>query len=141
MGAEANTVASLLEKLKVDDPWVPPKPWESIPSEGGGSRRCSSNSRSSSGFYNVSNLSVSSLHYLFACVWCVFKLTITNVFLHFEIVLLVKSFCLWNVEFHLRLGYSILILYELFLLFFQFFILRWWMLYICIVLVLCLISW
>ncbi|CAI9105919.1 OLC1v1004952C1 [Oldenlandia corymbosa var. corymbosa] len=59
MGAEANTVASLLEKLKVDDPWVPPKPWESVPSEGGG--RSSIPHSSAPGFYNTSNLSEASL--------------------------------------------------------------------------------
>ncbi|XP_040969038.1 uncharacterized protein [Gossypium hirsutum] len=34
MAVEAN-FASLFEKLKVEDPWLPPRTWESIPSQSG----------------------------------------------------------------------------------------------------------
>ncbi|XP_071912520.1 uncharacterized protein [Coffea arabica] len=62
MAVEANMVAALLEKLKVDDPWVQPQPWESIPSESGRRQNPStSRSQSSHGLYPISNLSESSL--------------------------------------------------------------------------------
>ena len=34
MAVETN-FASLFEKLKVEDPWLPPRTWESIPSQSG----------------------------------------------------------------------------------------------------------
>ena len=34
MAVDAN-LASLFENLKVEDPWLPPRSWESIPSESG----------------------------------------------------------------------------------------------------------
>ncbi|KAL3518746.1 hypothetical protein ACH5RR_021335 [Cinchona calisaya] len=62
MVVETNTVAALLEKLKVDDPWLPPKPWESIPSESGRHQNhLPSHSQSSHGPYQISNLSEASL--------------------------------------------------------------------------------
>ncbi|THF98185.1 hypothetical protein TEA_014657 [Camellia sinensis var. sinensis] len=39
--------ASLFEKLKLEDPWLPPRPWESIPSESGFSHSNNSTSQSS----------------------------------------------------------------------------------------------
>ncbi|KAK4762531.1 hypothetical protein SAY86_008299 [Trapa natans] len=49
-----SSLASLYEKLKLEDPWLPPKPWESIPSESGacGSRIASSYSPFPSHFEN-----------------------------------------------------------------------------------------
>lgn len=63
MAVEANTVASLFEKLKVDDPCVPPKPWESIPSESG-CFSSESKSQSSHSLYHISALSVSFCMYV-----------------------------------------------------------------------------
>lgn len=62
--AVASNFASLFEKLKVEDPWLPPRTWESIPSEsgdGGGSRSLShlSSPSQSQPLYNSSTLSVS----------------------------------------------------------------------------------
>ena len=69
MAVEANMVAALLEKLKVDDPWVQPQPWESIPSESGRRQNPStSRSQSSHGLYPISNLSVC-LHPNCKCIW------------------------------------------------------------------------
>ncbi|KAL9238678.1 hypothetical protein vseg_013068 [Gypsophila vaccaria] len=58
--------ASLLRSLKLDDPWLSPKPWESIPSESGGIVVSSSSSRPSSPssfecFYDLSSVSEASL--------------------------------------------------------------------------------
>lgn len=56
-------LASLYEKLKVEDPWLPPRPWESIPSESGvsGSRIASSSppSHSENRLLGASTVSVS----------------------------------------------------------------------------------
>lgn len=61
MAVEANnTVSSLFNKLKVDDPWVPPKPWESIPSESG-CFNSDSKYLCSHSCYHISTLSESSL--------------------------------------------------------------------------------
>ncbi|KAH9699203.1 Spc97 / Spc98 family of spindle pole body (SBP) component [Citrus sinensis] len=35
MAGDANFASSLLEKVKVEDPWLPPRTWESIPSQSG----------------------------------------------------------------------------------------------------------
>jgi hypothetical protein len=53
--------ALLFEKLKVEDPWLPPRTWESIPSESGrrGSLSPSHFSSSSQPLYDASIVSVS----------------------------------------------------------------------------------
>lgn len=55
------SIASLLEKLKVEDPYFPPTPWESIPSESGIPSLSSLHSQhSSNGISSTSSVSVSS---------------------------------------------------------------------------------
>ncbi|KAF5816289.1 putative gamma-tubulin complex component protein [Helianthus annuus] len=51
---------SLLNNLKVEDPWLPPRPWESIPTESGLSVTSTSSS-SSTRFYDTSSVSEASL--------------------------------------------------------------------------------
>ncbi|KAM7528373.1 hypothetical protein LguiB_031783 [Lonicera macranthoides] len=51
--------ASLFENLKLEDPWLPPRPWESIPSESG--LTTSSSSSLSTTLYHTSTLSEASL--------------------------------------------------------------------------------
>ncbi|KAI5423592.1 uncharacterized protein LOC127076879 isoform X1 [Lathyrus oleraceus] len=54
--------ASLLENLKINNnPWLPPKTWESLPSESGLRARSSSSSKSSSSNQTLSTLSEQSL--------------------------------------------------------------------------------
>ncbi|KVH88343.1 hypothetical protein Ccrd_024043 [Cynara cardunculus var. scolymus] len=55
--------ASLLNNLKVQDPWLPPRPWESIPTESGLSVTSTSLSSPSSSrrFYDTSTVSEASL--------------------------------------------------------------------------------
>ncbi|KAB1226888.1 Gamma-tubulin complex component 6 [Morella rubra] len=62
MAVDAN-FASLFEKLKVEDPWLPPRTWESIPSESGrgGSRSLSHFSSSSQTLSDASTVSEESL--------------------------------------------------------------------------------
>lgn len=61
MAVDAN-FASLFENLKVEDPWIPPKTWESIPSESGlHSYSDASASSSNQPLYDLSTVSVSSL--------------------------------------------------------------------------------
>nr|GME10333.1 gamma-tubulin complex component 3 [Ipomoea batatas] len=56
------SIASLLEKLKVEDPYFPPRPWESIPSESGLPSHSSIHSQhSSSHIFSTSGVSESSL--------------------------------------------------------------------------------
>ena len=54
--------ASLFENLKVEDPWIPPKTWESIPSESGLHSHSEDASLFSSNepLYDLSTVSVSS---------------------------------------------------------------------------------
>ncbi|RWW11682.1 hypothetical protein GW17_00024692 [Ensete ventricosum] len=51
--------SSLLRTLRVDDPWVPPKTWESIPSESGSVRSADSCGQSQDPIYESSLISVS----------------------------------------------------------------------------------
>ncbi|KAB1206335.1 hypothetical protein CJ030_MR7G025639 [Morella rubra] len=62
MAVDAN-FASLFEKLKVEDPWLPPRTWESIPSESGrgGSRSLSHFFSSSQPLSDASTVSEESL--------------------------------------------------------------------------------
>ncbi|XP_040992512.1 uncharacterized protein LOC121239342 isoform X1 [Juglans microcarpa x Juglans regia] len=64
MAVDSN-FASLFEKLKVEDPWLPPRTWESIPSESGdgGPRSLShlSSSSQSQPLYDASTLSEESM--------------------------------------------------------------------------------
>lgn len=56
------SLASLYEKLKVDDPFLPPRPWESIPSESGLSHsRCRASS-SGQRLFDISTVSVSPIY-------------------------------------------------------------------------------
>ncbi|KAL2536001.1 indole-3-acetaldehyde oxidase [Forsythia ovata] len=59
MAVESPTdvMASLMEKLKLDDPWVPPRSWDSVPSQTG----ASSHSHSSHFLYPTSTVSEPSL--------------------------------------------------------------------------------
>lgn len=55
---------SLLQNLKLEDPWLPPKPWESIPSESGVSQSqasCSNFSSPPQGLHDTSTLSEASM--------------------------------------------------------------------------------
>lgn len=51
--------SSLLRTLRVDEPWVPPKTWESIPSESGRVRSADSCGQSQDPIYESSLISVS----------------------------------------------------------------------------------
>ncbi|PKI40306.1 hypothetical protein CRG98_039331, partial [Punica granatum] len=62
--AVESSLASLYDKLKVEDPWLPPRPWESIPSESGVSRSriaSSSPSPSENRLFDTSTVSEASL--------------------------------------------------------------------------------
>jgi len=64
--------ARLLENLKVEDPWLPPNTWESIPSESGLHSSSSSSHQPNQPLSHLSTLSVSSsssskLTYAFHC--------------------------------------------------------------------------
>lgn len=62
MSVKTTALSSLFEKLSVDDIWVPPVPWESIPSESGRTgQRSSSGSCSSHRIYQTSSISEPSL--------------------------------------------------------------------------------
>ncbi|URE42112.1 Spc97 / Spc98 family [Musa troglodytarum] len=56
--------SSLLRTLRVDDPWVPPKTWESIPSESGRVRSADSCGESQDPIYESSLISESNLVHL-----------------------------------------------------------------------------
>lgn len=61
MAVDLHFEESLLRKLKLEDPWLPPKPWESVPSESGASDSLYSNHASFNGcLYDLSSVSVSS---------------------------------------------------------------------------------
>lgn len=57
--------ARLLEDLKVEDPWLPPNSWESIPSESGLHSSSSSSHPPNQALSHLSTLSVSSSSNLF----------------------------------------------------------------------------
>ncbi|KAJ8478436.1 hypothetical protein OPV22_022163 [Ensete ventricosum] len=56
--------SSLLRTLRVDDPWVPPKTWESIPSESGSVRSADSCGQSQDPIYESSLISEANLVHL-----------------------------------------------------------------------------
>lgn len=73
MAVDLQFEESLLQKLKLEDPWLPPKPWESVPSESGPSISPPLNSASFHGcLYDISSVSVriSSLLQVFCCLIC-----------------------------------------------------------------------
>ncbi|KAK4419711.1 Gamma-tubulin complex component 2 [Sesamum alatum] len=57
--SSTSVMDSLLEKLRLDDPWVPPRSWDSLPSEAGASSQPSSNSNPA--LYTTSTVSEPSL--------------------------------------------------------------------------------
>ncbi|XP_021720614.1 uncharacterized protein LOC110688206 isoform X2 [Chenopodium quinoa] len=62
MAVDLQFEESLLRQLKLEDPWLPPKPWESIPSENGASVSLSSHNASFRGsLYDISSVSEASL--------------------------------------------------------------------------------
>ncbi|KAM1255910.1 hypothetical protein ACFX1Q_030108 [Malus domestica] len=61
MAVDTNFASSLFDNLKLDDPWLPPTNWESIPSETGNSHLLNPNSSSSQSLYNASVVSEASL--------------------------------------------------------------------------------
>ncbi|KAM1040849.1 hypothetical protein TB1_029431 [Malus domestica] len=61
MAVDTNFASSLFDKLKLDDPWLPPTNWESIPSETGNSHLLNPNSSSSQSLYHASVVSEASL--------------------------------------------------------------------------------
>ncbi|KAL0370976.1 UNVERIFIED_CONTAM: hypothetical protein Sangu_0415700 [Sesamum angustifolium] len=54
--SSTSVMDSLLEKLRLDDPWVPPRSWDSLPSQAGASPQPSSNSNPA--LYTTSTVSV-----------------------------------------------------------------------------------
>lgn len=59
MAVDLHFEESLLRQLKLEDPWLPPKPWESVPSESGASVSLSTNHVSAHGsLYDISSVSV-----------------------------------------------------------------------------------
>ncbi|KNA12914.1 hypothetical protein SOVF_122120, partial [Spinacia oleracea] len=62
MAVDLHFEESLLRQLKLEDPWLPPKPWESVPSESGASVSLSTNHVSAHGsLYDISSVSEASL--------------------------------------------------------------------------------
>ncbi|XP_011080519.1 uncharacterized protein LOC105163762 isoform X2 [Sesamum indicum] len=57
--SSTSVMDSLLEKLRLEDPWVPPRSWDSLPSQAGASSQPSSNS--SPALYTTSTVSEPSL--------------------------------------------------------------------------------
>jgi hypothetical protein len=83
--------ALLFEKLKVEDPWLPPRTWESIPSESGrrGSLSPSHFSSSSHPLYDASIVSVSPP-----------KLSLSlNVLHNSSLCLESAKWCTWSLDF------------------------------------------
>ncbi|KAL8144074.1 hypothetical protein V2J09_017106 [Rumex salicifolius] len=61
--AVESSFSALLQNLKLDDPWLPPKPWEYIPSQSGlvSSASFPNSSSSNPSFYDLSSVSEASL--------------------------------------------------------------------------------
>lgn len=66
MAVDTNFKGFLLEKVKGEDPWLPPRTWESIPSQSGTFLSPSSSSQNRQLLADTSTVSVSSTFYFSA---------------------------------------------------------------------------
>ncbi|KAJ9537147.1 hypothetical protein OSB04_029880 [Centaurea solstitialis] len=73
--------SSLFNNLKVQDPWLPPRPWESIPTESGNGFSQPNSSSSSTPFYQTSLVSVSS-YFCFSNFQFIFIICALDMYVH-----------------------------------------------------------